>query len=299
MWAGARQFGRAAWTVLRVTGKEYGKDRCALIAAALAFYGFLSLTPLLLVAVGVFTVFGPSSQRLLNLLSEQAVQFAPGMQEEIARQIRGLRGHSVSVASIAFVGFLWSASRVFSTLQTALYAVWHLERRGPVLHLLFNRLRALALVMLAIVLLLVSLGITSAIEAWKADSGVSFRLGPLPPFWESLLWVASFLTTVIMFLTLYAIVPTPRIRFRDIAFGAGVAAVLWEIAKRGFAYYVARFARDNVVYVSLGMPFLLLLWAYWSAAILLLGAELAWTLSHHARGDLSAASSEVKGVPST
>ena len=282
MWPGLKRFGHAIWSVLRTTAEEYGKDRCSLIAAALAFYAFLSIFPLLIVIVAIFTLLGPWSERMLDLLSEQIVQFAPGMERQVTLQLQIVINRSVSVGSIAFVLLLWSASRGFSTLQTALYAIWNLEGRGPLLHLLFNRLRALALVLLAIIFLIMSLAITSAIEAWKHSSGFSLRLGPLPAFWETLLWVASFLSTVVMFLTVYAIVPAPKIRFRDVVLAAGVSAAWWEIAKRAFAIYVTRAAPGDAVYGTLGTAFLILLWAYWSGAVLLFGAELAWALSHHA-----------------
>jgi membrane protein len=138
--------------------------------------------------------------------------------------------------------------------------------------------------------MMVSLGITSAVEALKRSTALAFRIGPLPPLEESLLWLASFLSAVVMFMTLYAIIRAPKIRLRDRVAAAGVGALLWEIAKFGFAVYVTRAATRSPVYASLGAPFLILLWAYWSAAIFLLGAELARILSSHARGELAAAS---------
>jgi membrane protein len=288
MWARIERFARSAWTILRATGEGYGNDKCSLIAAALAFYAFLSIFPLLIVAVAVFALLGPPSERLMHLLGQQIVQSVPGAEIFVNEQIVRITRHSVSVGSLAFVGLLWSASQAFSTLQTALQSIWEVPARGPVAHLLFNRLRALAMVLLAVIFLLISLGVISAIEALKHASAFSLRLGPLPSFWESLLWAVSFVSTVVMFLTIYGMVPKPRIRLRDVAFCAVLVAVLWEAAKRGFAFYVTRAAPSNAVYGFLGTVVLTLLWAYWSATILLFGAELAWAMSKHARGELPA-----------
>lgn len=290
MWIILKRFGRSAWVIVRATSKEYGRDKCSLIAAALAFWAFLSLVPLLLFLVAVFGMFGLSSERAMDLVSTEVVKAAPGVADGVMGLVGSVHRHSVSVGGLALVGLIWAASRGFSTLQTALGAIWGVAPGRAVRHVVLNRLQSLAMVVLSAIFMMISLGITSAVEALKRSTTLAFRIGPLPPLEESLLWVAAFLSAVVMFLTLYVIIPAPKIRLRDRVAAAGVGALLWEIAKFGFAVYVTRAATRSPVYASLGAPFLILLWAYWAATIFLLGAQLARALSSRARGELAAAS---------
>jgi YihY family inner membrane protein len=92
-------------------------------------------------------------------------------------------------------------------------------------------------------------------------------------FWQGVFAIASFLTTVILFVIVYRFMPKAEVSFRDTLPGAIIGGLLWEVAKYVFAWSLNYFHYDQI-YGSVGAVVAVLTWSYVSSLILLFGAQL-------------------------
>ncbi len=179
---------------------------------------------------------------------------------------------SLTVFSLLFGA--WSASAMFGAVRKALNIIWKVPHQRAYLQ---QKLVDLAMVSAFGVLVLASVAGTAAIRALRDASDNA--LGPLSsgtgPFWSIVPYVLPALLSFLVFASLYRLVPSVPVRFRDVWLGALVASLLFEALKNGFAIYVANFNSYNVLYGSLGGILLFLTGVYMASFILLLGGELA------------------------
>ena len=142
------------------------------------------------------------------------------------------------------------------------------------------RLTALGLLFSTGILFIVSLLPASGVQVLNSLHIFGSFADP-SPFWiQGLLWVAGIVINAALFTMIYRYLPSPsaNVSWRDARFGGAIAAVLWEVAKQGFAWYLRNLggaASYDKLYGSLGGIFLLVFWIYYTSMILLLGAEIA------------------------
>lgn len=256
------------------TASAFSEDKCSLIAAALAFYSFLSLIPLMLVfTAGLGLVVG-SSEAIWEASFGYLQKMIPEA-GEIGRFLESMTSQSPVAGGIGLLGLIWGGSGAFSTLQSALHTVWHHKKHRT---FFIARLVAVLIMILVIVLLLLSILATWGLEGtkrYRLPLG-NCTLGDLPLIWGAIGILGPFLLTVTMFLCLYQAVPHPGIRLWHLLGASAIAALCWELAKYGFTWYISHLPGINQIYGSLGTVVILLLWIYCSAIIFLFGAELAW-----------------------
>lgn len=274
------------WLALaRATIEAFQADEGPLMAAAIAYYTFFSFFPLalFLIALGSFFLESAEAQARVLALLQQALPASGDLIRRNIRQVLEARG---AIGLVAALGFLWSASGVFSVVNGALNKAWNVETSPP-----FWRGKLLGLGMVTIMgVMLFLLSLTST-----ALFNVVRRLQSLPLGWQPLrgdrLW--GVLTTLLpltfstlMFLLLYKVVPYTRVGWGEAWRGALLAALAWEMAKGLFAWYLGSgLARYNLVYGSLGAVIVLLLWSYVTGTILLLGAEFSAQYAKATRAD--------------
>jgi len=255
------------------TVSAFSEDRCSLIAAALAFYSFLSLIPLLLVSMAGLGLVVGSSQAMWQASFDYLQKMIPAA-GGIGRFLESMVTQSPVAGGIGLIGLIWGGSGAFSTLQSALHTVWHHQKPRT---FFIARLVAVLILILVVILLLLSILATWGLEAakhYRLPLG-NYTLGDLPLIWGAVGLLLPFLLTVGMFLCLYQAVPHPGIRLWHLLGASAIAALCWELAKYGFTWYVTNLPGINQIYGSLGTVVILLLWMYYSAIIFLLGAELA------------------------
>lgn len=271
--------------------KRFTGDLCPAWAAALSFFSILSIPPILLCGLAILGFVIKSPQVAAAQTEQIIAKMLPGSgaqksaksiiqqlnveQSAVAvRQRRGVTG----LIGIALL--FWSALQIFVNASTPLNAAFRVKEARNWIKL---RLVALGLLLGCGALFIVSL---------LPAAGVQFLnrlhlplVGSLPddptPFWISgLLWIMAVAVNTALFTLIYRYLPSPsaRVNWRDARFGGAVAAILWEIAKQGFALYLQRMggqAGYDKIYGSLGGLVLLVFWIYYSSMILLLGAEVA------------------------
>jgi len=276
---------RGAWPTLKELFRRFGKDQCGTYAASLAFFGILSLVPLALVAVVALTYLFHSPQEAVARLQQMMANMLPGgrAQSEIRHLLveRADVGGSVDTlmktrgiaAIIGLLSLVWAAGQIFINAVPAMNAAYEVqETRGWI------RLRVVALGVLlgAGIMFLLSLLPSSGPELVRRLHIPGLNLPQNPPWWLTTLFtLVAVGLNVTMFALILKFLPNAPTTWREAFVGGAVAGILWELAKRGFTYYLSHFANYNKVYGGLGALMILILWIYYTSMILLLGAEAA------------------------
>ncbi|HUR53233.1 MAG TPA: YihY/virulence factor BrkB family protein [Gemmataceae bacterium] len=266
---------RPTWDIVKQTAKEFSADKCARLGAALAFYTALSLSPMLLVVIGIAgPIFGPEAARggiahqLRDLVGDDGAKVVEDMLAKSASKKDGIIATIIGLAAL-----LYAATGVFAQLQDALNTVWNVkEEQTPqgVWGMLKSRLLSFSAVCGLAFLLLVSLvfsalvsGLSGRLEQWVPYSSVWLQLGNL---------LLSLLVTTLLFAMIYKLLPAVRPAWRDVWVGALATAVLFNLGKYLIGLYLGN-ASVGSTFGAAGSFVVLLFWIYYSAQVVLFGAE--------------------------
>lgn len=264
--------GRNAWRFLRGLYREFNKDHGPLVSAAMSFYALLSTVPLLIVAVAALAYILPSQEEAYKAVFDYVGGFFPGMKPNPLEAIVRGRGPATALGLLAL---LWAGSQFFVSLENAVNIAWNVEdRRGFVR----KRLVALEMVLVAGLLLVINLGVTTLIGVVRGLRNVPGIDSLLQAswFWTDAAFLFTLVTTVAMFVMIYKFLPNCKVKWRDALWGAIAAGALWEIAKQAFSWYVPKlFAKYNSIYGPLAGIVILMVWIYYSSMVTIIGAEIA------------------------
>ncbi len=260
--------------LLKEAFHEWQRDQSSILAAALAYYTVFSITPLLVIVIAIAgTVFGQDIaqeqivQQMNQLVGEQGAQVI-----EIALT-NANQPQLGSIASIISVIILFiGASGVFAQLQKALNTVWNVTvRQGKgIKDLIRKRLLSFGMVLVIGFLLLVSLIISAVLSG---INNLEINLIPaFTPFWQLLNFVISFCFISFLFALIYKYLPDAKIRWKDVWVGAVITAVLFVSGKSLIGLYLGRSSFGSA-YGAAGSLIVFLIWVFYSAQILLFGAE--------------------------
>ena len=283
MWKRVRQFrrhhfgvkNRAPWpSMFGHALHQFHENDLFTSAAAMSYFGLLTLFPLLLVLLFLGNHFEMGSEMLAR-----AVEVYPGSREFLRSTVRSLGEVSTGVVVTCCLVTVWAGSWVFNVIEHAVNRLWgtrprtFLHGRGMMLALMGGIGLLLALSVFVTSLLVALRGFASRLTSRQLE-----RIEWLTPvgdaFWQTLFAVVSTLVTVALFTLIYRVMPNGRVTLRDSLPGAVVAGVLWEIAKYGFASSLSWFHYDQI-YGSVGAVVAVLTWSYVSSLILLFGAQLS------------------------
>lgn len=255
---------------------RFREDNGFLLAAALSFYTFLSVFPLLLLAVGVLGFVLGSPEHAEALITRQLGTFVvgPGTMAIITDTIHGRD----AATGIGIVLLLWSGTTALVVLEQAMNLAWNTtERRG------YFKCRGVALLTLLVVSTMVALSIGITALIYTVENSSAPYLTGLSWVWRLLAYPIPALVSVALFAIMYKLLPYARVTWRTALVGGLFAGALWEIAKHAFTLYVVHFAAYNRVYGSLASVILMMVWINYSATITVLGAEFASVWSERRR----------------
>jgi len=268
----------APWTtVLQQTFHQFHENDLFTPAAAMSYFGLLTLFPALLVLLVIGNRFAAGSEALTRI-----VEIYPGSREFLRVTIRSLKDVGWGGLISALVVTLWAGSWVFAVIERALNRIWGTRPRA----FLHGRALTLGMIVAVGVLLIVSIFLTSIIvglqelidqlplrvvnrSAWLAFVGNAF--------WQTLFAIAGALVTIALFAVVYRLVPNGRVTLRDTLPSAVLAGMLWETGKYLFASSLQYFHYDEI-YGSVGAVVAVLTWSYVSSLILMFGAQLSVVL---------------------
>jgi membrane protein len=265
--------GRSWGAVLKRTVKEFKEDNLTVWAAALTYFGVLSIFPALLALVSILGLLGSgSTQPLIDNLGS----VAPGPAREIiTAAIQNLQRSQGSAGVFFIVGLavaLWSASGYVAAFMRASNAIYEVEEGRPIWKTVPVRLG----ITLVLVVLLAVTAVMVVFTGGLADQvGKLLGIGSTAvTVWDIVKWPVLLLIVSVMISILYWASPNVKQPgFRWITPGGILAVVVWVIASVAFAFYVANFGSYNETYGTIAGVIIFLVWLWISNIAILLGAE--------------------------
>ena len=266
---------KSTFRLLQEAVKEWQDDKVSLLAAALAYYTVFSITPLLVIAIAIAgAVFGRDAARgeileqINSLVGEQGAQVI-----EVGLNNASQPELSNVASIISVVVLLIGASGVFAQLQEALNTVWDVKAKPDrgIWNFIRKRLLSFGMVLAIGFLLLVSL-ILSAVLSGVSKLQINLLPG-ITPVWQLLNFGISFGFITLLFALIYYYLPDVKILWKDVWIGAIMTALLFTIGKFAIGLYLGRGSLGSA-YGAAGSLIVFLAWVFYSAQILLFGAEL-------------------------
>lgn len=265
---------KPAWGyVLRRTLREFGKDQCTDLAAALTYYAVLSIFPALLALVSLLGVFGQAEATVSQVLGI-AESIAPDAAETVRPTVEQLATSNTAGLTliIGIVGAIWSASGYVGAFSRAMNRVYEVEEGRP-----FWKLRPVMLgITVATLLLVVLMALLLVISGPIAQAvGDAVGLGDTAvTIWNIAKWPVMVGFAVLMIALLYYGAPNvQQPKFRWMSLGAMIALLVLALTTAAFSFYVANFGNYDKTYGAIAGVIVLLLWLWLANISLLFGAE--------------------------
>lgn len=260
------------WQLLKTTWKEWNEDEASLLAAALAYYTAVSIAPLLVLVVVIVGFFlGQQAAQSQLMTQVQAAMGSEGSQFLATILANADQPKLASTAGIlSFIILIWGSTNVFTQLQNSLNKIWNVKRKpgGGIWATIRSRLLSFTMVLGVAFMLLVSLVISTVLTTL-----VNIGQGLLPGadwIWQAVSFLVSFGVTTFLFAAIFRILPDTDISWRDVWPGALVTALLFTIGNYVLGLYLANAGN---AYGAAGSVVVFLLWVFYSAQILFMGAE--------------------------
>ncbi len=267
------------WPLLRATMSDWYEDRAQRIGAALAYYTIFALAPGLVIVMALAgLMLGPGAEsqiieQIRELLGEQGAAAIEATIRSARNETLGATGTALALIPLVFG--LWG---VFGELQDGLNTIWGVTPKPGrrIRDILKERFWSFAMVVGIGFVLLVSL----VLSAWLAAVGTYVgSLLPAPATGlEALNFVISFVVITGSFALIFKLLPDVKIAWRDVWLGAAVTSLFFTVGKFLIGLYLGKSAVASA-YGAAGSLVIIVVWVYYSAQILLFGAEFTkvWT----------------------
>lgn len=251
--------------LFRFARRRLTEERLPQVAGSLTFTTTLALVPLLTIVLAIFTTF-PVFNSFRASLEGYFVQTV--MPKAIANTIIGnltqFASKATKLSAVGAVALLFTSSAMMGMVERAFNQIWRVKRTRPLAQ---RVLMYWALLTLGPLLFGLSLTVTS--QLFLATNDLMRTVPLIGALFYTLL---SVMLTTGAYTLLFMVVPNRFVDWRDAVWGALVAAVAFEIAKRGFAVFIKQFPNYTIIYGALAALPLFLLWMYLSWLITLVGA---------------------------
>jgi membrane protein len=277
---------KGIWRVLKGSASGFADDKVTKLSGSLAYYTVFSMGPLLVLVISLSSLFfgreaaeGKVYETLVNFVGHDV---AAQLQQIIHNA--SLSGKGEIAAIIGGITLLVGATTVFAEIQDSINMIWGIKpkpKRGW-LKMLQNRFLSFSIIISLGFILLVSLAISGLIE------GLSTRLRAAYPDVAVVVFyifdlVITLGVTAFIFAIIFKVLPDAKIRWKDVATGAIVTALLFMMGKFAIGLYISK-SQVGSTYGAAGSLVVLLLWVYYSSFILYFGAEFtkAWAMEYGA-----------------
>jgi membrane protein len=267
------------WPLLSATFSDWYEDRAQRMGAALAYYTIFALAPGLIIVIALAgLLIGPGAESQIlaqfhELIGEQGAKAIEATIQSARNETLGPTGTALAIIPLIFG--LWG---VFGELQDGLNTIWGVTPKSGrrMIDIVKERFWSFAMVVGIGFLLLVSL----VVSAWLAAvSTYISHLLPIPASaLEAVNFVISFFVITGSFALVFNLLPDVKIAWRDVWLGAAVTSLFFSIGKFLIGLYLGKSAVASA-YGAAGSLVIIVVWVYYSAQILLFGAEFTkvWT----------------------
>jgi membrane protein len=268
-------------TLLQQSVREFMKDDCGQLAAAISYYAIFALFPLLIFVVAIAGLV-VQDQSVRDDIVDEVLKTVPLSEGEGQDSVRdavegvGAAGGG-ALGFLALIGLAWSGSSLFGALRKGLNAAFDdVETKRPWVP---QKAIDLALVMSVALFFLASIAATALLRIARSRSEDLASLGEfvndVGVLWDAASYAIPVLFSVMAFMALYCLVPS-RMRSPLLVWpGALIGAMAFQAVTLGFSFYLENFTNYDILMGSLGAAAGLLFWIYVNAIIMLFGAEVA------------------------
>jgi membrane protein len=271
---------RKLFRVLKQAATAWSDDRAPTMGAALAYYTAFSLAPLLLLAISMASLVlgediarGGTAAQIRQTLGPDTGAAVAGLLDNAYRT-----GGQAGITLAGLATLLLGASGVFLQLQESLNVIWKTQapaRQGSVIvHFLRYRLLSFTAVLCTGFLLLVSLVVSALLAALSQELESTWVLGN-PTLWRAVSSLVSLGMITLLFALIFKLLPDQAVAWRDVWGGAALTAVLFTMGQYLIGLYLGQSGVASA-FGAAGSLVVLLVWVYYSAQILLFGAEVTY-----------------------
>jgi membrane protein len=264
------------FATVRRTVTEFSEDNMSDWAAALTYYGLLSLFPALIALVSIVGLVGDPATTT-KTITEMVTKLGPSSAADtFAGPIKSITSNRGTAGVLFVVGLataLWSASAYVGAFMRAANVIYETPEGRP-----FWKLRPLQIVVTLVMLVLLALVAVALVLTGPVVTAVAGPLGigsTAVSIWNIAKWPVLLIVVVTMFAVLFYSAPNVKLAgFKWVTPGAVLAIVVWLVASAAFAFYAANFGSYDKTYGTLGGVVCLLVWLWITNVALLLGMEL-------------------------
>ncbi len=288
---------------LKGTFQAFSRDKAPRLASSIAYATIFALAPLLIVLIAILGfIIGTQNGGHGHHVAEDALlaqisghagsQAAATVREMVSAQFNKPR-QSVVAQIIGWVAFILAASGLFGALQDALNTVWNVEAtKGGWKQMLRDRFASFGMIVVLGFILVVSFGANAALAFLSSHYLAQIPVVGSPVLLAILDAVLNVIVITVVFAALFKVLPDVSIRWKDVWVGGFATAVLFVIGETLISLYITK-AGIASAYGAAGSVLVALIWIYYSAMILLLGAEFTKV---HAHGAKTQTPSTLKGT---
>jgi membrane protein len=260
---------------LKQVGTEFTEDNILKYSASLAYYTIFSLAPLLIIIIslcgllfGREAIQGHVYGQIKGLVGTDA---AAQVQDAI-KNIH-ISGHNFFASVVSIIVLLIGATGIFGEVQDSLNKIWGLKikTRKTWWKLILNRILSFSLILSIGFVMMVSLALNIVVAAFGNYLGRYFS-GLSVVFIQVTDSVLAFVATTFLFSLMFKMLPDAKIKWKDVLVGGLITSVFFTLGKLGIGYYLGQ-SNITSVYGAAGSIMVIMVWVYYSAMILFLGAE--------------------------
>lgn len=265
---------KGIWQILKRSFSGFSDHKLTKLGGSLAYYTVFSMGPLLILIISLCGVFlgqeAVQGEIYAQLEGFMGKDTAAQLQEII--QKAALSGKDTMAAVIGGVTLVIGATSVFAEIQDSINTIWGLKAKPKKgwLKMLQNRFLSFSVIISLGFILLVSLAVTSVVDALSTRLQAAF-----PDIAVVIFYIVNQLLTLaivtLIFGVIFKVLPDAKIKWKDIFWGAVVTALLFMIGKLGISFYISK-SDVGSTYGAAGSLVIVLLWAYYSSLILYFGA---------------------------
>lgn len=281
--AAVRKHIASIWIIIKEAYDLFSDNKAMRMSAALAYYTIFSIAPMLIVIISLCDIFY-GKEAIEGSIYGQIQGFVG---KDAALQIEQVIRNATTSTDITWASvigvasLIFAATGVFAEIQDSINQIWRLKAKPKKgwLKLIVNRVLSFSMVISLGFILLVSLIVNSVLDMVGAQL---LKLLPQVAVYVaySLNLLITFITISLLFAIIFKVLPDARIKWKDVMVGAVTTAILFMLGKFAIGFYLGRSNVSNS-YGAAGSMIIILLWVYYSSAILYFGAAFTRAYALH------------------